>query len=64
MLLCIEAFFALEPKMILLNQWRLLGILSSRHCHLLEDLVLGVSFYCLALFDEIKDKMNKKTYSP
>ena len=38
--------------------------LSSRHCHLLEDLVLGVSFYCLALFDEIEDKMNEKTYSP
>ena len=38
--------------------------LSSRRCHLLEDLVLGVSFYCLALFDDIEDKMNKKTYSP
>ena len=38
--------------------------LSSRRCHLLEDLVLGVSFYCLALFDEIEDKMNEKTHSP
>ena len=36
----------------------------SRHCHLLEDLVLGVSFYCPALFNKIEDKMNKKTYSP
>lgn len=32
--------------------------LSSRRCHLLEDLVLGVSFYCLALFNKIEDKMN------
>ena len=38
--------------------------MSSRHCHLLEDLLLGVSFYCLALFDKIEDKMNEKTYSP
>ena len=38
--------------------------LSSRRCHLLEDLVLGVSFYCLALFNKIEGKMNKKTYSP
>lgn len=29
MLLCIEAFFALEPKMILLNQWRPLGLFEQ-----------------------------------
>ena len=38
--------------------------LRSRRCHLVEDLVRGGSCYCLALFDEIEEKMNKKAYSP
>ena len=63
MLLCVEVIFAYEHNDGIIKAMATTH-LSSRRCHLLEDFVLGVSFYCLALFNKIEDKMNKKTYSP